>query len=513
MSADLGTTPLDAGRTAALSWPVAAQLRPALEPVLATAAMILCGTLILSWAALFNGAPLVFADTAAYATDALAHEISGLFSVFYTYLILPLHRGISLWPVVFAQAAIVTHLLYLTARCVSGGAIGRRETLAIIAALSIVSSLPWVTGEVMPDVFSAILLLTVFLSAFCISELAVWESLYVATLTAIAITTHFSHVPIAAGLILLAFFMRLVLVGDRAPLRWMAALVIVPFIAAVSCMVTVNWLDTGKVGLARNTNVFFLAKLIDEGPALWYLQDACPDAGYELCAQLAALPGLTQDDLKWAPDSPFTKIGSFDDVEPEAKLIVAATLTAYPLAILKGALLDTGRQLLHAATGDGLSADFAQIVADSVQLVYADGAQVADSLLQSRQGKGELPLQQFRSLHYGFLGIALGFVAWALLARRKRLPGKLVLFAAFVGAGLLVNAAVTGGLSGPYDRYFARVVWLIGFVALLTLGSVAKAEHWRAALAPALGRLLRPKPAGSHASARSGAGTSLQSAD
>ena len=456
-----------------------------MEPFLATAAMILCGTLILSWVALFNGAPLVFADTAAYATDALAHVISGLFSVFYTYLILPLHQGISLWPVVFAQAAIVTHLLYLTARCVCGGAIGRLETLAIVAALSIFSSLPWVAGEVMPDVFSPVLLLTVFLLAFCISELAVWELLYVAILTAIAITAHFSHVPIAAGLILLAFGARLVFVRDRAPSGWMSALVIVPFVAAVSAMVTVNWLDTGKVGLSRNTNVFFLAKWLDQGPALRYLQDACPDAGYELCAQLAALPGLTQDDLKWAPNSPFTKIGSFDDLEPEARRIVSATLTAYPLAILKNALLDTGRQLLHTATGDGLSADFASIVADSVRPVFSDGADVADSLLQSRQGKGELPVQEFRFLHRGFLTLALGFMAWALFARRRYLPAKLVLFAAFVAAGLLVNAAVTGGLSGPYDRYFARVVWLIGFVALLSLHYAARAGARSAAMRPA----------------------------
>lgn len=486
MSADFGATQLDTGRAAGLSWPTATRsivisLYRATEPCLATAALILCGTLILSWVALFNGAPLVFADTAAYATDALAHEISGLFSVFYTWLILPLHQGISLWPVVFAQAAIVSHLLYLTARCVSGGAIGRLETLAIVAVLAIFSSLPWVAGEVMPDVFSAVLLLNIFLLAFCRRELAIWELLYVAILTAVAITAHFSHVPIAAGLILLALCARLMFGRDRAPLRWMPALLIVPFIAAVSAMVTVNWIDTGRVGLSRNTNVFFLAKWIDEGPAFWYLQDACPEAGYELCGELATLPGRTQDDLKWAPDSPFTKIGGFDDLEPEARRIVAATLSAYPLDILKDALLDTGRQLVHAATGDGLSADFAGIVADSVRPVFADGAAAADALLQSRQGKGELPLQQFRFLHGGFLGIALGFMAWALVARRKCLPEKLVLFAAFVAAGLLVNAAVTGGLSGPYDRYFARVVWLIGFVALLSLHYAVRPQRRSAA--------------------------------
>ncbi len=485
MSADFGSTQLGTGRAAGLAWPMATKRLGAMEPFLATGAMILCGTLILSWVALFNGAPLVFADTAAYATAALEHEIPGMFSVFYAYLILPLHQGVSLWPVVFAQAAILTHLLYLTARCVCGGAIGRRETLVIVAALAIFTSLPWIAGEVMPDVLTPVVLLNVFLLAFCASELALWELLYVATLTAAAITAHFSHVPIAAGLILLAFCARLVLVRDGAPFGRMAALVVVPFIVAVSCMATVNWIDTGKVGLSRNTNVFFLAKWIDEGPALRYLQDACPDAGYELCAQLAALPGLTHDDLKWTSESPFNKVGSFDDLEPEARRIVSATLAAYPLDIVKDALRDTGRQLVHTATGDGLSADFAQMVAERVRPVYTDGAEVADSLTQSRQGKGELPVPQFQFLHRIFLGAALGFMAWALFARGQYLPAKLVLFAAFVGAGLLVNAAVTGGLSGPYDRYFARVVWLVGFVALLSLHYAARPGARSAAMRPA----------------------------
>ena len=456
-----------------------------MEPFLATVAMILCGTLILSWVALFNGAPLVFADTGAYATAALEHDIPGMFSVFYAYLILPLHRGSSLWPVVFAQAAIVTHLLYLTARCISGGAIGRVATLLIVAVLGIVTSLPWIAGEVMPDALTPVLLLCVFLLAFCSRELALWESLYIAVLTAAAITAHFSHVPTAAGLILVALCTRRVSVRDGAPFGRIAALLVVPFLVAVSAMVTVNWIDTGKVGLSRNTNVFLLAKWIDEGPAFRYLQDACPDAGYELCAQLAALPGRTQDDLKWAPDSPFNKLGSFDDLEPEARSIVLATLTAYPLDLIGDALLDTGRQLLHTATGDGLSADFAAMVAERVRPVYADGDEVADALLQSRQGKAELPLQQFQFLHRGFLIIALGFIAWALFARGRYLPARLVLFAAFVAAGLLVNAAVTGGLSGPYDRYFARVVWLIGFVALMSLYYAARVDARSAAIRPA----------------------------
>jgi hypothetical protein len=40
-------------------------------------------------------------------------------------------------------------------------------------------------------------------------------------------------------------------------------------------------------------------------------------------------------------------------------------------------------------------------------------------------------------------------------------------------AGVVWNATVTGGLSGPYDRYLARVIWLLCFAALIGYRYVA----------------------------------------
>ena len=68
-----------------------------------TGALVLAGSVMLSWVALFNHAPLVFADSLGYATAALRGEVTGLFSIFYSVLILPLHQGVTLWPVVFVK--------------------------------------------------------------------------------------------------------------------------------------------------------------------------------------------------------------------------------------------------------------------------------------------------------------------------------------------------------------------------------------------------------------------------
>ena len=61
-----------------------------------------------------------------------------------------------------------------------------------------------------------------------------------------------------------------------------------------------------------------------------YLVQACPTVQYSLCAYMDELTGVNQNDLKWSGGSPFYKVGGFDQLEPEARHIVWATLRTYP---------------------------------------------------------------------------------------------------------------------------------------------------------------------------------------
>src|SRR5262249_15268868 len=146
--------------------------------------------------------------TISYATDALNRIVPGLFSPYYGILILPLHAGVTLWPVVFAQGALWGHLLYLIVRCVFGQSLAGARALFMSATLSLFSSLPWFTGQIMPDVFTPVLVCGMFLLAFCSDRLNRVEMVYIGALTTAAITTHLSHVPIALGLVLLCLLLR-----------------------------------------------------------------------------------------------------------------------------------------------------------------------------------------------------------------------------------------------------------------------------------------------------------------
>ena len=431
---------------------------------------------MLSWVALYNHAPLVFSDTIAYATAPLRGELPPFVSPYYGLLILPLHQGITLWPVVFAQGAMLGHLLYLVIRCVSDGSIENlHKILVVIAGLSLFSSLPWITGEILPDVFTPVVLLGIFLQAFCTDQLKNGERWYIAILTTIGIAVHISHVPIAVGLIVLVLVLQRKFAPAQVRLSRLALLVL-PLVIAIGSMLAVNWYNSRVLSLSKNGTVFLLAKWADEGPALSYLQQSCPTVKYELCAYIGDLRGLTHDDLKWGKDSPFTKVGSsFDELEPEARRIVWATLKTYPVAILYRSIKDAGRQILRFQTGDGLTPGYARLVAPTLGEVFSPA--VERSVLESKQGQGGLPIAEFRFLHT--VGVIFGLVLclWSFIAWRGVLPTRLIALQMFVLAAIVLNAIVTGALSGPYDRYLARVIWLILFVGLVSICCIMRVHR------------------------------------
>ena len=70
----------------------------------------------LLWPAVWNGYPIVFADTGTYLAQAI-HRLAGWDRpVFYSVFMLPLHATVTLWPVVVVQAVLVAWILWLVCR-------------------------------------------------------------------------------------------------------------------------------------------------------------------------------------------------------------------------------------------------------------------------------------------------------------------------------------------------------------------------------------------------------------
>ena len=165
-------------------------------------ATLLTAMLMASGVAFYNGYPTVFPDTGAY----VGMYNYGDRSIFYGLFLAPLRLTHTLWPAVFLESLLVVYLLRLVIREVFA-ITSRMEFLAVIALMCMLTSLPWYTAYLMPDIFTPVLVLGLFMMAFCFERLGRWERCFVAGLTFVALVVHYSHLPIAIGLLAAGIFL------------------------------------------------------------------------------------------------------------------------------------------------------------------------------------------------------------------------------------------------------------------------------------------------------------------
>jgi hypothetical protein len=153
----------------------------------------------LLWPALWNGFPIVFADTGTYLTQAIHHYAGWDRPVFYSLFMLPLHATVTLWPVVVVQALLAAWVLRLVCRVLVPG-LSALSFVAGILVMSIVTWLPWLTSELMPDLFTPLLVLVLCLLAWVPERLSRPQRIALVALATFLIATQQSSLPLACVL-------------------------------------------------------------------------------------------------------------------------------------------------------------------------------------------------------------------------------------------------------------------------------------------------------------------------
>jgi SAM-dependent methyltransferase len=422
-------------------------------------ASLLAATLLLCGAGIYNGYPLVWPDTGGY----LAPVNYGYRSMFYSLLVFPLGLTGSLWPLVFVQSLIVAHLLRLILRVVFA-IVSDTALIAITALLCVLTSLPWYTGFIMPDIFTPVLVLCLFVLAFCPRSLSPAELKYILALTVVAATVHYSHFLIAAGLFLMTVMIRIVGRKWRQIPPPNLILPALPVTIALVLLIASNYIAVGEVTFAFNGYAYPLARLVADGQAGSYLRENCPQHPYALCGYIDHLPKDATEFI-WSADSPFRKVGWFDGYRREGREIVVGSVMRFPLWTLKSALENTGRQLVSVTTGLGLTS-YLNVASPTagLQTYYPSEFRAYQN---SRQSRGEVePLNRLNRLHMAALIVSLlyGCAAGLLFVKRGQwLSAELL---ATIACAVLGNSFASGALSGPSDRYGSRLIWLLPFFAL-----------------------------------------------
>ena len=440
-----------------------------------TAAAILFSAALLTWPALWNGYPLVFADTGTYLAQAIEHYLGWDRPVFYSLFLLPLHATLTTWPVVFAQALLAAHTLHLVCRVLLPRA-SPWWLLAITALLSVATALPWFASQLMPDLFTSLLVLALALLILTPERLARGERIWLVLFAAFMIAAHQSHLPLAVALLAVLVPLRRSL-GAAPFARGDLARAVAPAVLAAIALLSVNLAGFGRASLSPYGNVFLLARVIYDGPGMHVLQRDCPQAGWRLCRFVGELPA-SSDGFLWRPDGPVARAGGAKRVSAEANAIIGRALRSEPAAELDAFLGDALQQLTRFATGDGLQ-PWPVEVSPRIARHFPPGE--FSSYSAARQTRGTLALPTWLNvLHIGAacLGVGGSLLLLPLALRRRHVIAG---FLIAVLLALTVNAAITGGLSAVHDRYQSRVMWLPLLLAMLAAATLLRLPRLRVA--------------------------------
>ena len=439
-------------------------------PRSSTAATILAGAALLSWPAALNRYPIVFSDTFGYLEQGIEAYVAWDKPWIYGPFLVPLHARLTLWPVVAAQSLLLSWMLWLLLRTLVPNP-RRTAHLILVLVLALGSAAPWFTSLVMADTFTPIVPIGLFILAYPRRDPRPFSTptrLLVGLATTIAIAAHLSHLILAAACIA-----TLALLRWRTPLAaWRPA---APLAAALTLLLAINLVGQDRLAISPYGSVYALARLVADGPAAQTIHEACPGTGWYLCTWSAPF-GTDSDAFLWAPDGPMSK-DSYGPLRlaPEASAIIRETIRRHPVAVAQAALANTLRQLAQNRIGDALIPDHLQVTVRETLKAYFPPAEVArfDQGLQA-QGRLQSLASPINPLTLSLLAIGALATAWIALTRRAP---PLPAFATLALVAVLANAFATGALSGPHDRYGARISWLLLLPPILALTLPRPAPH------------------------------------
>ncbi len=429
--------------------------------------------LILILPALFNKFPLVYFDTGTYLAAAI-HRFNPVDRPFhYSVFLYALHLGHTLWPIVAAQAALTIAVLAILFE-VSLGPLQTLHVAALIALSAAVSSLPVLASEVMPDLFTPLLVCSLAMLALHSPALTKVRKIFLYGVVLLAICVHQANFLIACTLLLI-----LTLVRSRLKPSLAGSLIAVS--AGFGLLIFPNVVSRHHRSFSptRGGSVIMMAKLLDDGIGFDYLDEECKTVPFSICAEL---PILRQERLIVPhPDSldfflwggPLEAAGGWEEVRKYAGLVDVSCIVRYPGRFVVDSILDSGRQSILLYTGDGISryGDDAYV---STTLKSDFPVAVYDQFQRSRQQSGSLDFIPISVLHISFVilsVVVLGVFAKSLLAADKMFAATVLLLL----AGFLVNALVMGTLGHPQNRYQNRVSCLIPLAAILVVAYRMKA--------------------------------------
>jgi len=407
--------------------------------------------------AIWNGYPLLQWDTGGY----LARWYEGYLvpsrsTVFGLYLHFGEDSGF--WLDLGIQALATLWILQLTLRVFG---MARPSRLAAISLVLITTTaLPWLASMLLTDIFAGLSVLSLFILVAHGDKISTPEKLLLFVFTAFAGATHSATLAVLLGLCGAGWIMR----------PWLRARIALTgllqgsltIVAGAMMLLAANFALSGQLAWTPGGYGVAFGRMMQDGIVAQYLRDHCGTENFKLCPYRDVLPP-TADDFLWG-NSMFNTLGRFKGLDDEMGYITLHSLADYPVWQTEAAVAATAHQLTDVATGEGTTVWIPHTY--GIIEHYIPGQLTA--MRAARQQQHQLDFTIINRIHVPVaLGSMLLVIAIAAAGIWRRRFDDLTLLAATVSLALSGNAFVCGVISGPHDRYGARMVWIATLVALI----------------------------------------------
>jgi len=372
------------------------------------------------------------------------------------------------WPTIVIQAAAILLALYLTLRAVE---VPVWPTLAwLCLTLCLVSDISFFASYLMPDLFAGIAILS------CATLLSVSRRMqpteYALWFLLLASSMLFHDTCFLISVLLLALSIVLNLFRRSWANARGLCVILLAAITSFGGQSIVTYGITRASGQEPLRFPLIEARLVQDGPGTSYLRATCPQNRFNLCAYVNEFPMSSYDFLFGTkPGRAVYEMASYDQrraLSQEQFRFLLAVMHYDPVGVVKCALRN--------ATAQFLNFTLSSFRYDPNDKYIMDRTFPLQTLKQMRAGgaySGSMPVATLSVLVYLF---AICSVLYLLLAIFGLLPGrnishpcKAIFF--WIAVGVLLNAAICGGISANESRYQARVIWLIPLAALLVEAS------------------------------------------
>jgi hypothetical protein len=423
--------------------------------------LIALAALIITIPALVNGFPFIFMDTIDYIVGHLRIFRPPAYGIFAS-----ISRELgNIWLMPIIQGLIVGYVIYYLNKVILGQ-VNIVWYLGQIIFLTLFSSLPYFSAFIIADIFTPILFLTFFILVFYPDQISGRTKIFMSALFIFSSMAHVSNIYLGIGLLILAIMIEIMRGGLKTRLLGLG-IIIGGLGAAIIVLMTVNMVYFKSLSLSPSAPTYMLANLVSQGVAKKYLQNACPSAGYKICEYVQTLPSEVNDFI-WERDGIVISMGGFKALNKEAKIIVKNTLLTYPQEVAQNAFTafvksfgvhTPGAEITNTALKDKFP-KFAEIYF---------GSDTKQQFLNSAQNNGTIPYGLIKSIDGVMYPLSFVFIIIASIYFIPKYKDSKYLLPLFTLAFICGNNFLCAVGSGLFDRYQARVSWLMVLTVLLCL--------------------------------------------